>query len=154
MKFRKILLILVSFLATSITAQKQLPVSEAIKLALENNYGIQIISNNQKIAKNNASLLNSGYLPTVSSASNVTLNKDNIEAEFSNGESTNLNGANSSRYSASVNLNYTLFDGLGRYYNYKRLKEEYQLSELQARETIENTIAQLYSVYYNVAQIS
>lgn len=154
MKSRKALLILMSVFVTSISAQKILPVSEAIKLALENNYGIKIISNNQKIAKNNASILNSGYLPTISSASNVTLTKDNIEAEFSNGELTNLNGANSSRYNASVNLNYTLFDGLGRYYNYKRLKEEYQLSELQARETIENTIAQLYSVYYNVAQVS
>lgn len=154
MKSRKALLILMSVFVTSISAQKILPVSEAIKLALENNYGIKIISNNQKIAKNNASILNSGYLPTISSASNVSLSRDNIEAEFSNGESTNLNGANSSRYNASINLNYTLFDGLGRYYNYKRLKEEYQLSELQARETIENTIAQLYSVYYNVAQVT
>lgn len=154
MKSRKALLILMSVFVTSISAQKMLPVSEAIKLALENNYGIKIISNNQKIAKNNASILNSGYLPTISSTSNVTLSRDNIEAEFSNGESTNLNGASSSRYNASVNLNYTLFDGLGRYYNYKRLKEEYQLSELQARETIENTIAQLYSVYYNVAQVT
>ena len=154
MRFRKILLILISVTVTSISAQKKLSVSEAIKLALENNYGIKIVSNNQQIAKNNSSILNSGYLPTITSASNVTLNRDNIEAEFSNGQSTNLDGANSSRYNASVNLNYTLFDGLGRYYDYKRLKQEYQLSELQARETIENTISQLYSVYYNVVQIS
>jgi len=32
------------------------------------------------------------------------------------------------------------------------LKEAYQLSELQARETIENTITQLLSVYFEVAQ--
>ena len=43
---------------------------------------------------------------------------------------------------------------MGRYYDYKRLKETYKLSELQARETIENTIAQLYVVYYNVAQVT
>ena len=129
-------------------------VSEAIELALENNYGIKIISNNKEIAKNNASILNSGYLPTVSSSSGATFNRDNLEAEFANGESTALNGAKSSRYNASINLNYTLFDGLGRYYDYKRLKETYKLSELQARETIENTIAQLYVVYYNVAQVT
>ena len=75
---------------------------------------------------------------------------------FSDGSrpSAILNGAASSRYNASVNLNYTLFDGLGRRYNYKRLKEQYQLSELQARETIENTILQMFTVYYNVAQLS
>jgi outer membrane protein TolC len=139
---------------TSIAAQKLVSISEAIELALENNYGIKIISNNKEIAKNNASILNSGYLPTVSSSSGATFNRDNLEAEFANGESTALNGAKSSRYNASINLNYTLFDGLGRYYDYKRLKETYKLSELQARETIENTIAQLYVVYYNVAQVT
>jgi outer membrane protein TolC len=139
---------------TSIAAQKLVSVSEAIELALENNYGIKIISNNKEIAKNNAGVLNSGYLPTVTSSSGATFNRDNLEAEFANGESTALNGAKSSRYNASINLNYTLFDGLGRYYDYKRLKETYKLSELQARETIENTIAQLYIVYYNVAQVT
>ena len=143
-----------SFYMTSITAQKLVSISEAIELALENNYGIKIISNNKEIAKNNAGVLNSGYLPTVTSSSGATFNRDNLEAEFANGESTALNGAKSSRYNASINLNYTLFDGLGRYYDYKRLKETYKLSELQARETIENTIAQLYVVYYNVAQVT
>ena len=154
MNLRKIVFVFMSFCMTSIAAQKLVSVSEAIELALENNYGIKIISNNKEIAKNNASILNSGYLPTVSSSSGATFNRDNLEAEFANGESTALNGAKSSRYNASINLNYTLFDGLGRYYDYKRLKETYKLSELQARETIENTIAQLYVVYYNVAQVT
>ena len=154
MNLRKIVFVFMSFYMTSITAQKLVSVSEAIELALENNYGIKIISNNKEIAKNNAGVLNSGYLPTVTSSSGATFNRDNLEAEFANGESTALNGAKSSRYNASINLNYTLFDGLGRYYDYKRLKETYKLSELQARETIENTIAQLYVVYYNVAQVT
>ena len=154
MNLRKIVFVFMSFYMTSITAQKLVSISEAIELALENNYGIKIISNNKEIAKNNAGVLNSGYLPTVTSSSGATFNRDNLEAEFANGESTALNGAKSSRYNASINLNYTLFDGLGRYYDYKRLKETYKLSELQARETIENTIAQLYVVYYNVAQVT
>jgi len=154
MNLKKIIFVFMSFCMTSIAAQKLVSVSEAIELALENNYGIKIISNNKEIAKNNAGVLNSGYLPTVTSSSGASFNRDNLEAEFANGESTALNGAKSSRYNASINLNYTLFDGLGRYYDYKRLKETYKLSELQARETIENTIAQLYVVYYNVAQVT
>jgi len=154
MNIKKLGLVLMSFAVTSISAQQLLPVSKAIELVLENNYGIKIVSNTNKIAENNASLLNSGYLPTVTGGSGITYNRDNLEAEFANGESTALNGAKSSRYNASVNLNYTLFDGLGRYYDFKRLKEEFKLSKLQARETIENTISQLFTVYYNVAQIS
>jgi outer membrane protein TolC len=145
---------LLFFMTAAMSAQEMLTVSEAIKLALDNNYGIKIASNNNRIAENNTSILNSGYLPTLTGNAGATYNLDNTEAQFSNGETTILNGAESSRYNASLNLNYVLFDGLSRYYDYKSLKEQYQLSELEARETIENTIYQLFTVYYNVAQIS
>lgn len=142
------------FCINNLNAQQVLTKEEAVKLALDNNYDIKIANNNVQVAENNTSVLNSGYLPTVTGTAGATYNLDNTEAEFSNGNSTVLNGAESNRYNAGVSLNYTIFDGLGRHYNYKRLKEQYQLSELQARETIENTIVQLFSVYYNVAQLS
>lgn len=141
-------------IASLVSAQDVLTTQEAIEIALENNYGIKIANKNVEIAENNTNVLNTGYLPTVTASGGATYNIDNTEAEFSDGSITTLEGAESSRYNASINLNYTLFDGLGRRYNYKRLKEEEQLSELQARETIENTILQLLSVYYNVAQLS
>lgn len=138
----------------NLKAQTILSQEEAVKLALENNYGIKIAKNTVEIANNNTSILNSGYLPTLTGNAGATYNLDNTEAEFSNGTNTILNAAESSRYNASLSLNYTIFDGLGRQYNYKSLKEQYDLSELQARETIENTIIQLFSVYYNVAQLT
>ena len=145
---------IVVFFGIYMNAQEVLTPDNAIKLTLEHNYGIQIANNTIKVAENNTSVLNTGYLPTVTGNAGATFNLDNTEAEFSNGNTTVLNGAESSRYNAAVNLNYVLFDGLGRLYNYKRLKEQYQLSELQARETIENTLLQLFSVYYSVAQLS
>jgi outer membrane protein TolC len=151
---KKILIVLGVLCCVNLQAQNVLTKEEAVSKALENNYGVQIAKNDVTVAENNASILNSGYLPTVTGNAGATYNLDNTEAEFSNGNVTVLNGAESSRYNASVNLNYTLFDGLGRRYNYKRLKEQYQLTELQARETIENTIIQMFSVYYNVAQLS
>jgi len=123
-------------------------------LRLENNYGIKIADNNLKIAKNNKGLLNTNYLPTLTGNAGATFNSDNTDAVFSNGTTTSLNSAKSSRYNSSVSLNYTLFDGLGRHYNYKQLVEKYNLTELQARETIELTILQLFTVYYNVAQLT
>lgn len=132
--------------------QQILQKSEAIALALENNYGIKTANNNVIIAENNSDVLNSGYLPSLSGNAGATLDVQNTEGQLVNGETRTADGVETKRYNASVNLNYTLFDGLGRYYNYKRLKEAYQLSELQARETIENTITQLLSVYFEVAQ--
>ena len=77
--------------------QKTITPNEAISLALENNYGIKLANNEIELAKNNASILNSGYLPTVTGNAGSTFNIDNTEAEFSNGNSTVLNGAESSR---------------------------------------------------------
>ncbi len=140
------------FVCLQMQGQQILQKSEAIALALENNYGIKTANNNVIIAENNSDVLNSGYLPSPSGNAGATLDVQNTEGQLVNGETRTADGVETKRYNASVNLNYTLFDGLGRYYNYKRLKEAYQLSELQARETIENTITQLLSVYFEVAQ--
>lgn len=152
MNIKNSLILAILCFTSLVNAQTRVTPKEAVKLALENNYDIQIISNALEVAENNTSILNSGYLPTLTGNAGATYNLDNTEAEFSNGTTAVLNGAESDRYNASLNLNYTIFDGLGRRYNYKSLKEQYQLSELQARETIENTIVQLFSVYYDVAQ--
>jgi outer membrane protein TolC len=152
--FKLIFLVFILCLSLKVVAQQTVKPSEAIALALQNNYGIKIANNNLEVADNNKNILNSGYLPTLTGNAGATYNQDNLSAEFANGESTTLNGAESSRYNAGINLNYTLFDGLGRYYDYKRLKEEYNLSELQARETIENTVSQLLTIYYDVARRS
>ncbi len=146
-------LIFFLFLTSGVVAQK-LTKQEAIRLTLENNFGILIATNDIQIASNNKNILNSGYLPNVTGDAAAVYNRDNIEAQFANGETNILNGAESDRYNAAVNLNYTLFDGLGRWYNYKRLKEQYNLTELQARETIENTILQLFTVYFEIARLS
>ena len=149
-----IILICVGFVSYNGLSQDVVKPSKAISLALEHNYGIKIANNTIEIAENNKNILNTGYLPTLTGNASATYSKDNLSAEFANGETTTLNGAETSRYNAGINLNYTLFDGLGRHYDYKRLKEEYHLSELQARETIENTITQLLTVYYDVARRS
>ncbi len=154
LNFKILTLIAGVILPAIVSSQELLSKDRAINLALEENYGIQIVNNNVEQAENNASLLNSGYLPVITGVAGSTFNIDNTRAEFSNGNTAELSGAESSRYNASVNLNYTLFDGLGRRYNYSRLKRQYQLSELEARRTIENTILQLFTVYFEVARTS
>jgi len=126
---------------------------EAVRLTLINNLGIQISENNAQIAENNAGILNSGYLPTVTGNGSASIDRRNTEGELADGTTRSAEGAETRSYSASVNVNYILFDGLGRLYNYKSLKEQSELSELQVRETIENTILQLFSVYYEVARL-
>ncbi|MEZ4779957.1 MAG: TolC family protein [Flavobacteriaceae bacterium] len=127
---------------------------QAISEVLENNFGVVIAKNNLEIAENNQNILNSGFLPSLTGNAGASYNRENQEVTFQDGSVNVVDGAETKRYNASLNLNYTLFDGLGRWYTYKRLKEEYNLSELQARETIETTLLQLFSVYFEVARLS
>ncbi len=148
------LFIFLSLSNVTLQAQEILTKDEAVKITLENNYGVQVAKNDVKVADNNDGLLNSGYLPTVSAATNATYVRDNNNtATFRDGTNTVLINAESRRYNANGTISYTLFDGLGRMYNYKRLKESHQLSELQARQTIEQTIFQLMTGYFDVARL-
>lgn len=135
---------------------------EAMILTLEENYGIRMARNNVEIADNNSSVLNSGYLPSVTASAGANYNRDDSTIEFpgqfqedgSPRPDLELNKAEAQRYNSGLRVDYTLFDGLGRFYNYKSLKERYQLSELQARETIENTLLQMLSVYFEIARLT
>lgn len=146
--------LLIVVFTIQVNAQKLLTKNEALKIALENNYGIKVANNNTEIAKNNSSIYNSGFLPVLFTNAGANYNNSNQEIETQNGTVTSINGAETKSYNASVNLNYTIFDGLGRKYNYKQFKEVYSLSELQARETIENMYLQLFNVYFQIARLS
>lgn len=151
------------FLVSGNVIGQELTKQEAIRLTLENNFGILIATNNIEVANNNKGILNSGYLPTLSANAGANYQSATTNTSFQGAVDPDtgqpradieIKDAETQRYNAGLNLNYTLFDGLGRFYNYKRLKEQYNLTELQARETIENTILQLFTVYYEVARLS
>ena len=126
---------------------------QAIEIVLENNLGIQVSRNQREIDANNASILNSRFLPSITANGGGTIDRSNTEGQLANGDIRTADGAETRRYNASVSMNYVLFDGLGRWYNYKRFKERSAQSELEVRQTIETTILQLFSVYYEVARL-
>ncbi len=151
-----VLIILMLLCLGNVTAQELevLTKQEAIAETLQNNFGIQVANNNLEIADNNQNILNSGYLPSLTGNAGASYDLQDQDATFQDGTANIVDGAETTRYNASINLNYTLFDGLGRYYDYKALKEEYNLSELQTRETIETSVLQLFTVYYEVARLT
>jgi outer membrane protein TolC len=160
MKSNKIKIIIILFLATLPGfSQEILTKKEALEIALENNFGIKIANNNLEVAKNNAGIYNSGYLPTAALNSGADYRNNNQKIIFTDPQTGNDaarvgTGVVTKSYNASLGLNYTIFDGLGRKYNYQQLKETYNLTALQAKETIENTYLQLFTVYFQIARLS
>ena len=151
---KKSILFIILLISFSAFSQEILTKKEALKLTLENNFGIKIANNNVEVANNNKSIYNTRFLPTVSATSGANYRRDNQTITRQDGSSTSIDGAVTKSYNASVNLNYTIFDGLGRKYNYQQLKETYNLTELQAKETIENTYLQLFTFYFQIARLS
>ena len=154
-------------LLTGLTALAQeanplLTKAEAYQIMLKNNFGIQIANNLVDIAENNKSVLNADFLPSISGVAGATYDNNSSVTDFNGATDSEgnprpnfeINNAETQRYNAGINLDYTLFDGLGRLYNYKQLKETYNLSQLEARETIELTTIQLFTVYYEVARVT
>ena len=133
--------------------QEKLTVSEAVKITLENNLDIKIIENQNKIQKNNASLLNSGYLPTIRSSAGFNSSNQNVEIETPNNISGKLDDMKSENSFSNISLQYILFDNSGRRFNYKKSKELSKRSDLEVREVIENTLYQLYTVFYEVSRL-
>ncbi|GER58145.1 membrane protein [Patiriisocius marinus] len=127
---------------------------DAIAETLQNNFGITIAAKNLEIADNNQGILNSGYLPSLTGTAGASYDIQDQEVTFQSGEANIVDGAETTRYNASLNLSYTLFDGLGRYWDYKTFQEQYNVSKLQVRETMETTIIQMFSVYFEVARIT
>jgi outer membrane protein len=155
MKFKKThILILFIIASLQVFSQEILTKKVALKITLENNFGIKIATNNLEVAKNNISIYNTGFLPTAAVSSGANYRRDNQDVTLQDGTFRSIEGAVTKSYSASLNVNYTIFDGLGRKYNYQQLKETYNLSELQARETIENTYLQLFTSYFQIARLS
>jgi outer membrane protein len=160
MKFKKNLVFLFAFfLAIQINAQEILTKKEALEITLKNNFGIKIATNNLEVAKNNSNILNTGFLPTATLTSGADYRRNNQSLIFTDrntGDDAEISGSGivSKTYNASLGVNYTIFDGLGRKYNYKQLQETYNLTELEARETIENTYLQLFTIYFQIARLS
>ena len=151
-KIKSISFLLILFTAFSI-AQEELKISDAVKITLENNLDIKIIENRTKISKNNASIINSGYLPTVRSNAGINKSEQDIEIETPNNISGKLDEMKSENSFSNVTVNYTLFDNTGRNFNYKKSKELLNKSKLEVKEVIENTLLQLFTVYYEVCRL-
>lgn len=133
-------------------AQTQLSLEEAIGIGLENNYGLNIFENQSAIAENNRTLGNAGFLPSLElSGSRSESIEDN---EFSAGGQTQVtNGARSTATNASLNLNWTIFDGLGMFRTYDLLGVLEEISNTELRLEIENLVRQITISYYDIVRI-
>lgn len=147
----KILVLLVG-LSSGLYAQSVLTIEEAIKTGLEKNYSVLMVKNEQEIAKLQNNFGNAGMSPTVSINANLNLANINSYQEFSTGVIQERNGAQSNNTGASVNVGWMIFDGLKMFAVKKRLGLNEQLTAIELKQQMENTVYEIVAAYYSVVK--
>ncbi len=148
-----LLAILMGCAAGNLAAQQHYTLKSCLETGLEKNYSIRIVRNEEQVSKNNATLGNAGYLPTLDLSTGFSGSINDTETEArTTGEKTKTTGVFDKTLNAGVNLNWTLFDGFKIQANYARLKELERQGETLTRIAIEDFVAELTAEYYNYIQ--
>lgn len=154
MKTEKVLCLITCMLVLTINTwaqdAPQLTLKDAISIALKNNYNIKLSQNNSAIAKNNVTVGNAGFLPTLAGTVTDNNNVQDVRQTNSTGVDINTKNVHSSTLNYGANLNWTVFNGFSMFANYDQLKKLNELGEVRARDTVNSTIASVITTYYGL----
>ena len=131
-------------------SQDVLSLEDAKLLTLENNFGIRISKNNVQLADNLTDRKLNGYMPTVSFNAGLNGNFGGSSQQFNNGQEAGTSNALNWGGNAGVQADYTIYDK-GRDLSLDQLKESLTLTNLQLRQSIEQSLIAVYNAYYEMA---
>lgn len=145
------LTVLAIFLRFASQAQDILKLNDAIVLALKNNFSISLAKNTVAIADVNNSVGNAGMLPKLDVTGARSISINNSHAEYFDGRVRDVPKAQTNNQSAGIQLSWTIFDGMNMFIQRDKLNELEQLSTTQLQGVIENNVAQVSRVYFDIA---
>jgi outer membrane protein, adhesin transport system len=153
MKVKSLALSCLIFLASlSLKGQVVYDLNECIRIGLERNFSLLIAKNSESIAKNNFTIGNAGFLPSLDLSSRYSGTLNDSKQNFTDGSQTVLNGVNNTITSAGLTMDMTIFNGFNVQTTYKKLNELKQIGELNTQLAIENLVTDIISGYYNYIQ--
>ncbi len=140
------LIILALLFVFGASAQRELTASEAVFIALENNYQILVANKQHEINHMNNKWSQAGLFPTVDlvvAQQNAIQDNRNNPLSFTPGSVILSQGLN-----PSVNMNWNLFTGLAVKMSKQQLEQLEQQSGMNAMAIIETTIQDVLKAYY------
>jgi outer membrane protein len=128
-----------------------LSLQQAISFTLTHNHGLKVAQIQKEIAENQATPGNANLYPKLTLSGGTNYSNQNTAIVFSgNIPKSEVKGAISTGYNTNLGMTYTLFDGLGVVYNYKKLLAQAEKSNEQWLLTIENTVIQVINTYVEI----
>ncbi|MBS1491457.1 MAG: TolC family protein [Bacteroidetes bacterium] len=161
-------------LASPVRSQDLLTLEDVIRITIENNFDIEVAKNNIQVAKNNNNIGlvgggqstggtvvggTTGMLPQISIGagspqSPLGFGRTTSTLKYSN-PAANITDQtlNSKSYAPSIVVTWYFFDGLKMFATKSKLNRAEELSNLQYRLTVENTLLASLTAYYQMISI-
>lgn len=132
--------------------QDTLTLEAAIGTALRNNYNILMARNDSTAFSIDRSYVYAAFLPRLNGTLQKVWNNNAQKQELPNGTKRDTSGIKSNNLQASLNLNWTLFDGLRMFATRDRIIQLEQLGGLTVKNQVITTVADVINIYYNIVQ--
>lgn len=133
-------------------AQTLLNVEESVALALRSNYDILLVRNDSAAYALDYHYANYAFFPRFNGSVTKIWNNNHQKQELSDGTKRDRKGIKSNNLVSSVNLNWTLFDGLKMFATREKLAEFQKLGGLSVRNQVVTTVATILTTYYNIVR--
>jgi outer membrane protein TolC len=147
---RKLLFLFILIFNGYALSAQQLTLSDAISIALKNNYQIQIEKNNLKISTINNNKGVAGALPFVSMNASDQESRVDVNQRLNSGTEISRSGAYANSLNANITGSITLYNGYKITATQQRLQALQQQSEQILNAQIQNTIAGVMLRYITV----
>lgn len=126
--------------------QTQLSAKEAVMIALENNYQVQIANKQQEISEKNNTWSEAGLFPSVSLS---VVNNNTLQDNTNNDAPFTIPGLILSQgFAPSLNANWNIFSGFAVRISKTRLEQLEEQSANNAMAVLETTIQDVLKAYY------
>lgn len=133
------------------SAQDTLTVEKAIATALNNNYDILLSRQDSASVAISNEYRNAVFLPTLNANSTLLYNNSTTRSKFVSRDTTRK-GIHTSNLNASLNLNWTLFDGFRMFIARDRLDVAMMRGNLVIKNQVVNTVSDVIKTYYDIVR--
>jgi outer membrane protein TolC len=138
-----------ALLFTQAQGQNVFGLKDCISIGLERNFSILIARNNESITKNNYTLGNAGFLPSLDLSGRHNGTLTDTKNKLTDGTSTSTTGVFNTNSNAAATVGLTIFNGFNAVTTYKKLGELNAIGQLNTQMSVENLVADIVSGYYN-----
>lgn len=132
--------------------QEQVTLEKAVMMALERNFDVMAAKNVADAAQVNKDYAWGAFVPQINGVATTLHTENNQELEFADATRNNKGSAESNNQSASVQVNWTLFDGTRMFAVRDRIASVDRQSELLLKDQMTNTISGVIVIYYDIVR--